>query len=276
MGNVFTKKLTSRQKICKILYILPNWFFEPTSRIIINPAVLKIPEELENYYKQQEWDSVLDYSIDSLDTEFEEKCKRKRRHTISCYKDHVNAEEDDYDDFDSNEFSFSDQRKTCSECSCGGQLIQTTEVEELKNEIRLLREQIINLQRNFENEKIATCTTSTPQKFNANVFIPPPPPISPSFNLDAAPTVANRNENTLLNEITNVKLKPAKIINQKSNDFNNYLFNNNLHEILKKRYAAMHSPCTSFYDNGSVDVENNRNPFNDFQQTQESVSIYIN
>lgn len=76
MGNVFTKKLTSRQKACKILNLLPNWFFEPTSRVIINPAVLRIREELENYC-EPEWDSALDYSIDSLEMNFYENGKKK-------------------------------------------------------------------------------------------------------------------------------------------------------------------------------------------------------
>lgn len=254
MGNVFTKKSTSRQKTCKILNLLPNWFFEPTSRVIINPAVLRICDEVENYY-EEEWDSTLDYSIDSLDVKFSEKCKRNRRHTISCCNNNaVNLDIiDNHND---------DGRNACSEYSCD--MIYSADMEDIKNEIRLLRDQITNLLllKNVDNIRSSTPSKVANEVYNVKPPPPPPTPIgvnAPKFKLPP---------DTLLKEITNVKLRPTNVSNEKSRDIRN-----DLHEILKRRYAVMHSPCQSLIYNEFNDNNNENQLYNLQIQTQETLLI---
>lgn len=254
MGNVFTKKLTSRQKICKLLNVLPNWFFEPTSRVIINPAVLRIRDELDNYC-ELEWDSALDYSIDSLDSKFSEKHERKRRHTISCHDNNnpVNTKEC---------FDCLEDRNVYSECSCDQ--IHSTDMEDIKNEIRLLRDQISNLLLQKQND--STCT-STPIK--CEIPAPPPPPLPIDVINNKPQDVELVAANSILKEIANVKLRPIKT--NKSSE-KRHDVRNDLHTILKKRYAVMHSPCPSLiYTEYNESNNENQAPYNFTIQPQEII-----
>lgn len=117
-----------------------------------------------------------------------------------------------------------------------------------------------------------TFSTSTPVKtINENNIKPPPPP--PSLeNIVNNPRKNQINvENSFLNEIKNVKLKPANNIHEpkKDNDVRN-----DLHEILKRRFSVMHSPNQSvvYGINDTTTSESQETYFNFTLHPQESIA----
>lgn len=128
MGNVFAKKLTSRQKTGRVLGLLPNWFFEPTSRLVVNP----------------------------LEPGFSEKHERKRRRAITCYDNHANNAPESSEEKHEHEheyFYYGHLEPALAE-----------DVESLKSEVRWLREEILNIQEHFVELNEFFERSSTPVK----------------------------------------------------------------------------------------------------------------
>lgn len=213
MGNYFAK-LTSRQRVCILLNKLPDWFFKPTRRrIVANQAVLKLRRELL-LNAEDDWDSALDFSLE--------------------YSNEYLAD---------NSPPFKG-----SECSASNH-----EVALLKEELQALREQIALLllttttKNNSDGNEEGDAGDGkeiTPDN-NPNSFsipTPPPLPLIPSstpITKRTGKTEETPTLQTVLKDITNVKLKP---IPSKSKTKRYGDVRDELYEILKKRYAAMHSP----------------------------------
>lgn len=241
MGNSPAKNFTSRQKMGKFLNKLPNWLFEPTPRIIINEAVLRIKDEVDDLEDDEYWDSSLE---DSANSEIQESIRFKtnnrriseRRQSVKVGHSHLIK-------------------------NCCHNALDNEKIEALQTELRLLREQIsqlthpkiVEIPRPISQE--VSSTVKTPLKSNDIPLPPPFPPtlISTDVNIDDTPI----SKNNVLKDISNVKLRPItstpiriKSI-QKPPDIRNELY-----DILKRRYAAMHSPAPSRIHDESDDENN--------------------
>lgn len=203
------KRKCSRQKLGKYLRILPDWIFGKSPRIIINEAVLRIPQvdELRINVKKHV----------SVDNTFVGKNERNDSAKL------IN---------DSNDKIYFIQKATES-------------ITAVETELKLLREQIniwLNMRRT-DSINFSEINPTTRNDFEEIKSIPEPPPL-PTHVYDVE-SFKNGNVKMakLLRDISCVKLKP--ITKNKNN--NNGVpkecdIRNDLYAILKSRYSAMHSP----------------------------------
>ncbi|XP_071055233.1 uncharacterized protein [Onthophagus taurus] len=205
MGNVFFTR-NSRKTICKVLNRFPNWMFQSDHRVYLNPLLL---EWRKNELNDEFFDSAFELSLE------EEK--------------------------------FSPERKLRRQTICGYKLSHKEEMKILNDELAALRKQVeLLISREIVDVKeipppppLPNLATSTPHKG-------PYKDINKDLNKDRYkdPYEDFSNKNLdVLKDITNVKLKP--VIPKKMGTPRKPDVRNDLHEILKRRYAAMHSPQKS-------------------------------
>ncbi|KAK9729264.1 hypothetical protein QE152_g16002 [Popillia japonica] len=216
MGNVISLKAYHRHKISKTLTRLPSWIFGTTPRISINRNILEWKSNFEIYGSEADVEESWDSALDlSCDTE-------------------STASDQTY----SPKLVRQRRLSRCCKRSVG-----KDELAALQEEIKVLRTQVAELL------SLKESTQERP--------IPNPPPLPLILEDESSNVIycstpkSDRKE--MLRDITNVKLKPidkretAKLPKPADIRYD-------LHEILKRRYAAMHSPCHKLsYSNVSED-----------------------
>lgn len=75
MGGRLSKKPLSRQKLSKMLMVLPNWLFGASCRLVVNPAVLDVRQELTC----DQWDPEFVLSSDEEKTPSGGNDRRRRK-----------------------------------------------------------------------------------------------------------------------------------------------------------------------------------------------------
>ncbi|GJQ82945.1 hypothetical protein Trydic_g5945 [Trypoxylus dichotomus] len=219
MGNVKSIKTSHRTTVSKLLIHIPAAFFGPTPRILINKNLIEWKTTLEvvNDIENEEWDSALEISCDSESVTSDNTYSPKRMR----------------------------QRRLSYCCT---RSVAKEELIALQEELKALRAQVTELlSRNAHEEFPAKCEIPTP---------PPFPSIFPDqFASQAYCSTPKSDRMEMLKDITNVRLKPIDTTVTKelgrSPDVRH-----DLHEILKRRYAAMHSPCPRRFRVNESDEEN--------------------
>lgn len=205
MGNV-NIKTSYRARISKFLLRLPNFFFGPTPRMLFNRNILEWKKRIAAFDETNcdDWDSALELSCDSENVALE---------------------------YSSSPAVMMQKRLSY----CCSRSVAKEELAALKEELNSLRLQINHL---------LTKELQTVPELAVN--IPTPPPLTGLLEQKNADmlhsSTPKSSKKQFFKDITNVKLKPIdrsiKKAIGKSPDIRH-----DLHRILKKRYAAMHSPC---------------------------------